>query len=158
MVIATVIYLASEKEVSQALFNQRKKKCFSVIFCVVLLSVYTANRKAGHVSYRIKWCYICWQRKFQILLYSSWGFCLWVRAPVRFLGTLWGFGMEQTDSLRFPAHHLDKNIYRSARWARDLALIYYAGETLLSWRNELLSIQLVCNSSIYKLVCWQQPS
>lgn len=156
--------MASEKEVSQALFNQRKKKMlFCNLLCCLLLSAHTANRKAGHVSYRIKWCYICWQRKFQILFYSAWGFCLWVRVPVRFLGTLWGFGMEQTDSLIFPAHHLDKNIYRSARWARDLALIYYAEKTYLgdyplSWRNELLSIQLVCNSSIYKLVRWQQPS
>lgn len=42
--------------------------------------------------------------------------------------------------------------YRSACKANNLSLIYYAGELLLSCRNELLSIQNSCNSGISKLV------
>lgn len=48
--------------------------------------------------------------------------------------------------------------YRSARKASNLSLICYAGELLLPYRNEMLSIQDSCNSGISKLVFWHQTN
>lgn len=110
-----------------------------------------------YVSYRIKRCCMCWQRKFLIILSVVLWDCFWGELQRDFLepyGLLdqskpMPCGFQPTTWMR---------TFRSACQAKDLSLICYNGEDLLPWINELLSIQFSCNSGIPELACWHQSN
>lgn len=156
MVIATSSYLFGfRKEVKHCLIKGQKSKfIFNPSYCSYCLTVHAAKRKGGCVSCRIKRC-ICWQSKFLIIFFVL----LWYSvSEVSSREISWNFmdswprvnGCLEISSSPLGWEH--KGLQE-----KDLSLICCAGEDLLPWKNEMLSIQFSWKSGIPKLACWQMP-